>query len=141
MQTSLSQQPQQTGFLAQHPPGKSQRQVSGRNPFLQYMSPHAGDQQRIAQPQSPRRNPFLQHMSLHAGDQQRMPQQQTLGGNSFLRQMSPHAGDQGVILPYPQQPAMGSTLSTTGTPSAYLGSPSPAGPSTFRRTLVPGSQP
>lgn len=140
-QTGFSQQPQQTGFIAQHPPGKSQRQFSARNPFLQYMSPHAGDQQRISQPLSPRGNPFLQPMSLHAGDQQRMPQRQSLGGSLFLQQMSPPAGYQGIIPPYLQQPAMGSTLSNTGTPPAYLGSPSPAGPSTFRPTQVPGSQP
>ncbi|KIJ97199.1 hypothetical protein K443DRAFT_256451 [Laccaria amethystina LaAM-08-1] len=119
-QTGSSQQPQQTGFLAQHPPGKSRRQFSGKNPFLQYMSPHVGDQQRI----SPRRNPFLQHISLHAGDQQRMPQQQTLGANLFLQQMSPYAGN----------PVMGWTLLTSGD------APSPAVPSTFRPTQVPGLQ-
>jgi hypothetical protein len=74
---------------------------------------------------------------------QGMSQQQSRGGNSYLQYMSPHAGDQGFIPPNLQ--VAGSTLTNTGTPFAYPGSPSPAGPSTFRPTPspshVPGSQP
>lgn len=57
-------------------------------------------------------------------------QRQSHGGSLYLQHTSPHAGDQGYIPPF----AMGSN---TGTPSAYPGSPSPAGPSTFRLTPSP----
>ena len=72
---------------------------------------------------------------------QGMSQRQSHGGSLHLQHMAPYAGDQGFF-PSSLQDVMGSN---TGTPSAYPGSPSPAGPSTFRPTpsptQVPGSQP
>jgi len=105
---------------------------------LQPSGPWTLQQTQTGFSQQPQQTGFL-------AQPQGMSQPQSRGGNPYLQHMYPHAGDQGFIPPYLQQPAMGSTLSNTGTPSAYLGSPSPAGPSTFRPTpsptQVPGSQP